>query len=238
MQIRLNKYLASIGVASRRKVEEMITQGRVQVNGKFISELGTKVDPIMDKILVDGEEIKEKNELVYLILNKPKGIVSTTDDEHNRTTVLDLIKSASKQRLYPVGRLDQDSSGLILLTNDGELTNYLTHPKFHIAKTYQALVTSPIKQMQLQQLRGGVVLKEGKTKVSQVKIINQNQRVSVLEIVLHEGKYRQIRRMCAKVRINLLELQRVAFGPILLSNLQPGEYRLLTDREVEQLKSF
>lgn len=235
--IQLNKYLAGLGVTSRRKAVELITSGRVRVNGQITIQPGTRINPALDKIIVDGKKVDHKEQFIYLALNKPKGVVSTVADERSRKTVIDLVKGKFTQRLYPVGRLDQDSSGLIILTNDGELTNRLTHPKFHISKIYQCLVSSPVSEEQLQKLRVGVQLKDGKTAPAQVQLISQNARITVLEIVLHEGKNRQLRRMCGQVGINLLELKRVAIGPVRLQDLPLGKYRCLTPKEVVLLKA-
>ncbi len=232
---RLNKYLANFGFASRRKVEDLLKQKNITVNGVRILDKGFRINPEKDKILLDGKELKKPN-FIYIALNKPKGIVSTAKDEKGRTTVVDLINS--KERLYPVGRLDADSKGLILLTNDGELTNKLTHPKFHIPKTYIALVAGIVDEKKLQNLRNGVVLKDGKTSKSEAKILEQKPNRTILQITIFEGKNRQIRRMCAILKLNLLELKRVAIGPVKLGDLEKGKYRELTAYEISALKSF
>lgn len=234
MNVRLNKYLSSIGIASRRKVEEMILQGRIKVNGDLVKDLGRKVDPQKDEILVDGQTIHGRIKFVYLVLNKPKGIVSTVSDELDRKTVLDLVDTET--RVYPVGRLDQDSSGLILLTNDGELTQKLTHPKFHISKSYEVLLQGKVDEWQLNKLKNGVVLKDGKTAPADVKILKEKDNRTLLEITIYEGKNRQIRRMCAAIQLQLLELKRTAIGPIKLGILEVGKYRELTSDEIKLLK--
>lgn len=233
--IRLNKYLANLGFASRRKVEELLQEKNLTVNGVKVLDKGFRVNPEKDKILINGKEIKAP-EFIYIMLNKPKGIVSTAKDEHGRTTVVDLVNS--KERLYPVGRLDTDSKGLILLTNDGSLTNKLTHPKFHTPKTYIALIQGKIDEKTLNRLRNGVELKEGKTSKAEVEIVEQKPNRTILKITLFEGKNRQIRRMCAALKLNLLELKRVSIGPVKLGDLEKGKYRKLTDAEISALKSF
>ncbi len=232
----LIKYLASIGVTSRRKVEELIKSGKVSVNGKIVKEPATKIDPKKDEILVNGQKIEAKNEeFIYILLNKPKGIVSTVSDELGRKTVLDLVKIP--QRIYPVGRLDQDSRGLIILTNDGDLTLKLTHPKFHLEKTYHALIPGKINNTQLEMLRNGIFLKEGKTAPAKVYLIWEKFNRTLLEITLFEGKNRQIRRMLGRLNLELLDLQRVSIGKIGIGNLKEGEYRYLSVKELENLRS-
>ncbi len=234
-KIRLNKYLASLGVASRRKVDEMIEQGRIEVNGSPIKTLGFKVDPSKDKVKVDGKLVAEPEKLVYIALNKPIGVVSTALDELGRETVLDLVEVP--ERVYPVGRLDQESHGLILLTNDGALAQKLTHPKFHIPKTYEVLIQGMVDVWQLNKLKNGVILKDGKTAPADVEILSEKDNRVLLKIVLHEGKNRQIRRMCAAIKLNLLDLKRVAMGPVELANLAEGKWRYLTDQETAQLQA-
>lgn len=233
--VRLNKYLSNFGFASRRKVGDLLKNKILTVNGIRVLDKGFRINPEKDDILLDGKKLNPP-ELVYIMLNKPKGIVSTSKDEKGRTTVVDIINS--KVRLYPVGRLDADSKGLILLTNDGDLTNKLTHPKFHIPKTYIALIAGIVDEKKLQNLRNGVVLKDGKTSKSEAKILEQKPERTVVEITIFEGKNRQIRRMCAALKLNLLELKRVSIGPVKLGDLEKGKYRNLTHSEVSALKSF
>ncbi len=234
-KIRINKYLASIGVASRRKVDEMIPEGRIFVNGSPIKTLGFKVDPQKDEILVDGHKTHGREVAVYIALHKPKGVVSATLDELGRKTVLDLVKTDA--RIFPVGRLDENSSGLILLTNDGELTQKLTHPKFETPKTYRAYFQGKVDEWQLNKLRNGVILKDGKTAPAGVEILQEKDNRTLLQITIHEEKNRQIRRMCAAIRLNLLELKRISIGKVRLDNLASGKWRYLTDKEVEALKN-
>ncbi len=232
--MRLNKYLANLGIASRRAVVGNIKNGDVEVNGLVVTAPGAEVDPQRDQILFKGKRI-EQPKLTYFMLNKPVGVVSTVSDELGRKTVTTLIKN--KQRLYPIGRLDQDTSGLIILTNDGELTNKLTHPKFHTPKTYQLLVQGQPSGLMLQKLANGVKLKEGITAKAKIKVLKNLAHASVLEITLFEGKNRQIRRMCGVVGIQLLKLKRIAIGDLQLGDLKEGGYRELSSREVEQLKN-
>ncbi len=232
--IRLNKYLANAGVVSRRKVGDLVRKGQVLINGVVASEPGQRVDPEVDQVSVDGKVLPKSSHLVYIALNKPLDVVSTTSDEHGRTAVTDLVESVVK--LYPVGRLDSDSIGLILLTNDGELTHKLTHPKYHIDKRYQVMVRGKVTDDQINQLCQGVTLKDGLTAPAEVKVIEEYAHTSKLEFIIHEGKNRQIRRMLAFFNIEVLELKRLAIGEVELGALSPGEYRNLTEDEVNLLK--
>jgi 23S rRNA pseudouridine2605 synthase len=233
--IRLNKYLAGLGVASRRTIDEYISAGKIKINSKINTELGVKIDPLSDEIEVDGKKIIYKpEELTYVILNKPRGILSTVEDEEGRTSVTDLVKLPL--RLYPVGRLDKDSHGLILLTNDGELAYKLTHPKYHVPKVYRAKMRGFVTNQVLAKMRRGVNLEDGKTARSKVKIIYRNSNETMLEITLFEGKKRQIRRMSSALRITLLDLQRISIGSIQLGDLEMGRWRTLDASEVEQLR--
>lgn len=232
MSIRLQKFLAHQDVASRRSIEKMISAGRILVNGKQITEQGTKVDPEKDKVSVDGKLIKVKDELVYYWLNKPVGYLSAASSKYGESTVADLVKS--DKRIYPVGRLDKDSQGLLLLTNDGELTHRLTHPKFHLDKTYAVQVVGNVSESKLEKLRSGIELEEGLTLPA---VVNQVD-TDVLEFIIHEGKHRQIRRMCAAVRLHVSGLIRVQFGPIKLGKLQTGEFRIANKQEIETLKQL
>lgn len=234
MLIRLNKYLAQLGVASRRKADELIASGRIKVNGQVINQLGEKINPQHDQVSLDGQILTPSIKLIYIMLNKPPGVVSTTSDEFKRQTVLDLVKVQT--RLFPVGRLDQDSTGLILLTNDGELTQRLTHPKFEINKTYQVAVQGIISPDQIKRLEEGVLLKEGKTSPSRVEVLKTEGNRTYLEITIHEGRNRQIRRMCGSLDLEVINLKRVSMGPLTLGNLPEGSWRVLTQSEIDQLK--
>ena len=231
--MRINKYLASIGIASRRKVDELIGESRVKINGKTAS-LGDHADPQKDIVEVDGRKVGEKEKLVYIALNKPEGYTSTAAHIKGEKSVLELIKSSV--RLYPVGRLDKDSTGLILLTNDGELAQKLTHPKFHIPKTYEVKVLGSVSKTQIEMMEKGIKLEEGATKPAKVQIKSESlPHHSILEITLYEGKKRQIRRMLATLHLHVLELKRISVGPVKIGNLQVGKYRTLTEEELFKL---
>ncbi|NMC35640.1 rRNA pseudouridine synthase [Candidatus Beckwithbacteria bacterium] len=233
--IRLNKYLAGLGVASRRAIDQLIEQGKVLVNDKQ-AVVGQKIDPKTDKVLVNGKPVDQQPELAYFLFHKPKGILSTTKDTHFRKTVLDMVKVP--YRLFPVGRLDKDSEGLILLTNDGELAYKLTHPKFHVPKTYHVTVLGRVNSHVLQNLKSGVDLEDGKTKPAQVKILSQIPHHTVLEIVLYEGRKRQIRRMCSVLHLHILRLIRVKIGNLELGDIKPGKLKRLSQKEVYKLTEF
>lgn len=229
--MRINKFLASIGVASRRKVDELIAEGRVQIDSR-IAKLGDQVDPEKEKVTVDGELVGDKQKLVYIALNKPKGYTSTTAKIKGEKNILELI--SSHQRLYPVGRLDRDTSGLILLTNDGDFAQRVTHPKYHLPKTYEVTVLGNITDDQLEKLRGGIELEEGITQPAEVKIVSKSlPRHSTFTMTLFEGKKRQIRRMAAYLHLHILDLKRISIGSIKLGNLSVGKYRELTKEELE-----
>lgn len=232
--IRLNKYLSNAGVATRRETLSLLKRGLILINGQPVTKPDIKVDPLSDEIVVNGQKLAKHADLVYLVLNKPLGIVSTTLDESGRQTVIDLVKTPV--RVYPVGRLDSDSIGLILFSSDGELTHKLTHPKFHIPKTYQVKVRSQVRPDQLETLNNGVLLKDGLTLPAQVKILEESAESSILEFVIHEGRNRQIRRMCGAVGLEVSELKRVAIGPIKLGSLKEGDFRSLTESEIKLLK--
>ncbi len=239
---RLQKVLAQAGVASRRACEELIRQGRVQVNGQMVTELGTKVDPNRDEISVDGTPISGPAKKVYLLLNKPPGYISTVHDPWGRPTVLDLIPH--RGRLYPVGRLDAESEGLLLLTNDGELTHRLTHPRYGHEKEYLVLVKGHPTEAVLSRLRRGVNLEEGRTAPAEVSRVSRKEGLEIppdttwLRMVLHEGRKRQIRRMCAAVGHPVRRLIRVRLGPLRLGALKPGQWRPLTERELDELTAL
>jgi 23S rRNA pseudouridine2605 synthase len=231
--MRLAKYLAHAGVASRRSAGGLIAAGRVSVAGAVVR------DPAQDvgedsRVALDGRELVGPERRVLYAVNKPVGVVSTARDTHGRPTVVALVP-APGLRLYPVGRLDADSSGLILLTNDGELANRLTHPSFQVAKTYRArLLGGPVGDRALQALRRGVALKDGPTAPALVRRVRGN----LIELTIHEGRNRQVRRMCAAVGHPVAELQRTGFGPLRLEGLEPGGHRLLGAGEVERLWSL
>jgi 23S rRNA pseudouridine2605 synthase len=231
--VRLAKYLAHAGLASRRRAELLISAGRVTVDGETVTDPARAVDDAHD-VRCDGRPLKlaGHSQEVYL-LNKPPGVVSTASDPQGRPTVVSLVPSA--ERLYPVGRLDADTTGLILLTNDGELAHRLTHPSFAVPRTYRAHVRHPpLKEPALRALREGVELEDGPTAPARVRRLGPDR----LELTIHEGRKRQVKRMCEAVGHPVKRLERVAFGPLRLGGLEPGEHRRLTAAEVERLRSL
>lgn len=232
--MRLNKLLALAGVASRRGSDELIAFGRVVVDGKK-AKLGLTVTG-KEEILVDGKRIgNESGQMVYLVMNKPKGVLTTNEDSHGRQTVIDLLPPM-KERLFPVGRLDQDTTGLLILTNDGGLAYRLTHPKYGVDKKYQLLVSGRVKNDELERMGNGIRLEEGMTGKAKVRVMEENDEVSLVEMIIHEGKKRQIRRMSEIVGWNLMELRRIAIGGVELGKLKEGEVRPMTNDEVSRLK--
>ncbi|HYI92207.1 MAG TPA: pseudouridine synthase [Bryobacteraceae bacterium] len=231
---RLQKILARAGVASRRKAEEMITEGRVKVNGQIITELGSKADLERDHIKVDGKLLHAPRKLVYIALNKPKGVVTTVTDPQGRETVMNFIKGV-KERVYPVGRLDYHSEGLILLTNDGEFANRVTAARTHVQKTYVVKVTSEITPEQEKQFREGIHLHGKKTAPAQIRLLNHREN-PWYEVKLIEGRQNQIRLMFRSFGVLVEKLRRVKVGFLELTGLKPGEWRYLTDREIEKFR--
>ena len=234
---RLQKVISQAGVASRREAEKLIQEGRVVVNGKVVIELGTKVDINKDKVSVDGKKITSQ-ENIYILMNKPKGIITSVKDDRGRKTVIDLLEGVS-QRVYPVGRLDYNTEGVLLLTNDGELTNSLIHPKYKIYKTYIAKVQGIPSEDELDVLRIGVKLEDGITAPAKVNIldIDPSRNLTTFEIMIHEGKNRQVRRMCDAIGYPVKNLKRTKFASLTLEGLRRGQYRLLSLDEVENLKT-
>ena len=235
MEERLQKYLAQCGVASRRKCEELILQGRVQVNGVTVTELGTKINPEKDKIKFDGKDIKQAQKLVYILLNKPIGYVTTADDQFGRNTVLDLVKF--KERIVPVGRLDMYTSGALILTNDGDFVYQVTHPKHEIEKTYTVTIKGIVQNSEVEQLRNGIKIDDYITKPARVKILKTDTEkdISRLEITIHEGKNRQVRKMCEAVGRKVLALHRSKIGGIGVKDIELGKWRYLKANEVQQI---
>jgi len=231
---RLQKVLARAGLGSRRACEELIRQGRVWVDGRPAS-LGQRVDPARSRIEVDGQPLRPPEPLVYLMLHKPRGVVSTVADPHATQTVLDLVPHRTT-RLYPVGRLDRESEGLLLLTNDGRLAERLLHPRYQIPKIYRVWVAGRIGENALDQLRRGVPLEDGVTAPAHVRVVDATEEGSQLEVVLREGRKRQIRRMAEFVGHPVTRLLRVGFGPLRLGPLPPGQVRPLTQEELAQLR--
>ena len=233
---RLDKYLSGLGFASRRKVADFLAAHHVTLNSKRATDPGSRFTPGTDQPLLDGKPlVPVTDNPVYFILNKPPGVVSTTAPQAGETTVTDLVNS--KTRLFPVGRLDKESTGLILLTNDGDLTFKLTHPKFHIPKVYHAVVVGKPTFRQLMLLRAGVRLKDARTKPARVDKIASDDSSTTLAITISEGRRRQIRRMCAGINLHLISLKRIAVGPLTLGDLPLGQFRPLTAQELKLLKS-
>lgn len=232
---RLQKYLAHAGIGSRRSCEELIVQGKVKVNGQVVTALGTKIDPHKDIVQINGKTVQKKERKVYIVLNKPTGYVTTSKDPQGRPTVLDLIKE-KETRIYPVGRLDFETEGLLLLTNDGELAYRLTHPKYKVKKVYHVLVKGVPEEKSLQILRKGVLLDDGMTQPAEVKVLKRGNNTALLELTIHEGKNRQVRRMCEAIKHPVIKLKRIKVGFLTLGSLPKGKYRELSVQEIRQLK--
>ncbi|MBQ6267463.1 MAG: rRNA pseudouridine synthase [Clostridia bacterium] len=231
--MRLQKFLSEAGVASRRKAEEMIRSGLVKVNGKP-AQIGDQVDPAHDKVTVAGRRVHPAATQRYLLLNKPRGYVTTTNDELGRKCVTALLNGV-QERVYPVGRLDRVSEGALLLTNDGAFANAMMHPKHHVPKTYVVTLRPGITAAQAEQLSDGIELDGRMTAPADVRIVTQEEGRAVAEIILYEGRNRQIRRMCEALGLEVARLRRTAVGPVRLGMLRPGEWRDLTPQEVETL---
>ncbi|AKG74061.1 pseudouridine synthase [Salinicoccus halodurans] len=232
-EIRLQKAIADSGVTSRRKAEQLITEGRVAVNGEIVSELGSKVT-MSDKIEVDGVPVT-KEEKVHILYYKPAGEISAVEDDRSRGTVTDAFKQMDA-RLYPVGRLDYDTSGILLMTNDGEFTQYMTHPKFEMSKTYRVKIDGILKRDQQKEMRKGITLEDGKTAPAGVKVIrDKKDRQMILELTIHEGKNRQVRRMFEHFGLEVIKLTRIRYDFLTLDGLAEGEYRFLKPHEVKKL---
>ena len=234
--MRLAKFLANAGVASRRKAEKLIAAGRITVNGTDISQMGYKVDPDKDIIRLDGLVVNLQ-EKIYLLLNKPPGYICSVTDPHGRPTVIDLLKEV-KTRLYPVGRLDLDTRGLLLMTNDGEFTNLMTHPRYEISKRYQVLVKGEVTLKGLRELEKGVLLDDGLTQPARLRILQTTKKDTLLEIEIHEGRKRQVKRMCLFIGHEVLELKRTAFSFLTLEGVAQGRYRYLAGQAVAKLKNL
>lgn len=235
--VRLQKFLAHCGVASRRGAETLIAQGRVSVNGTVITEMGVQIDEENDRVMVDGVPVQPEKKMVYVLLNKPVGYVTTVSDDKGRNTVMDLVADIPV-RLYPVGRLDYDTEGLLLMTNDGDLTYRITHPKNNVEKTYVAEVTGNISMNTLLQLRNGVYLDGVKTSPAKVEVIGATRFGTKLEITIHEGKNRQVRRMFEAVGCIVKRLKRTREAGLILGHVPLGHWRKLTEAEVNMLKKI
>ena len=234
---RLQKVIAQTGYCSRRTAEEYIKQGKVQINGKTVTEMGVKVN-FDDDITIEGNALNLKEDKVYYIMNKPRGIITSTSDEKNRKTVIDLVNE--QKRIYPVGRLDYDTTGALLLTNDGELTNLLIHPKNNIEKLYIAKIKGIPTKEELQKLARGVIIDGHKTSRAKVTIkkINKKNNVSLVELIIHEGKNHQVKKMFETIGYEVIKLRRDSFAFLTVDGLKPGEYRELSIKEVKKLYSL
>ncbi|HZG55439.1 pseudouridine synthase [Paenibacillus sp.] len=235
---RLQKVLAAAGVASRRKCEEIIAAGRVSVNGKVVTELGAKVDPTSDEIVADGKRIALQQK-IYLAFHKPKGVISSAKDPGGRQTVMDYMHGI-KERVYPVGRLDYDTEGLILMTNDGEFANLLMHPRFHVPKTYLVHTKGVPHGDALDKLRRGIRLDDGMTAPAEVEYADADpdSKEAIVQITITEGRNRQVRRMFEAIRTPIVRLRRIRFGSVFLGGLQRGKYRHLTKAEIAELREL
>lgn len=232
--MRLNKFLAHAGIASRRKCDDLITAGYVTVNDERITKLGVRIDETKDIIKYKGKLIRFKDSFIYVLLNKPKGVVSTANDEFQRNTVIELV--SIPERIYSVGRLDYNTTGVLLLTSDGELTNRLLHPRYKAAKVYRVLIDKPIRQVDLRKLSKGVEIDEEMTLPCKIKELRVIDNSSYLEIELKEGRYRQIRKMFNLLNYEVQKLERISFAGLTAKGLLPGSWRYLTQPEITRLK--
>lgn len=234
-KIRLQKFLAECGIASRRKSEEYITDGRVKVNGKIETELGIKINPEIDKVYFDGKLVEKSDEKVYILLNKPIGYVTTVKDQFNRDTVMDLVKV--KQKVVPVGRLDMYTSGALILTNDGDFVYKVTHPKHEVEKTYNVTIKGDISEDEINLLKDGVIIDGYKTKSAKVRILKKvtDKNLTRIEVIIHEGRNRQIRKMFKSINKSVVALHRSKIGNICVNDMKIGTWRYLTIDEVNSL---
>lgn len=231
MKIRLQKILAMAGISSRRTAEQLILEGKVSVDGTVVTEMGFKADPEKQQILFDGKPLVPEEKKVFLLLNKPKGYVTTLDDPQGRPIVTALL-TGIHARVFPVGRLDIDTEGALLLTNDGDLANKIIHPRNEVKKTYLALVSGQPSPAKLQQLEKGILLEEKKTAPAQVKILEKKPTTTLIEITIHEGRKRQVRKMFREVGHRVLELKRTAYGNLKLGGLPTGKYKVLGTKDL------
>ncbi len=233
--MRIQRFLARAGVSSRRGSENLMTAGRVTVNGHIVTELGAKVDPASDRVEVDGMPVRLSDSPVYLALNKPSGYVSTMSDPHARRTVAELVPTEEHPGLFPIGRLDMDTTGLLLFTTDGDLGFRLLHPRFHVTKTYKVVADGRVGAEDVERLRGGIELEDGLTAPAKVDLLEAGE-TSRVEIAIREGRKRQVRRMFSAVGHPVLELHRTRFGPVEIEELEPGASRTLDTSEIRELK--
>lgn len=232
-KVRLQKYMAEAGIASRRKSEELIAAGKVRVNGK-VAEIGDKINPRTDKVTVSGKKVVKSKKQVYIMLHKPRGFITTMHDEMDRKCVAELIADVP-ERVYPVGRLDRESEGLLLLTNDGEFANALTHPSKHVPKTYRVTVRPDVTKEQLESFENGIEIDGKMTLPAEVRVLDKQAGRVVLEVVIYEGRNRQIRKMCEALGLEVARLKRTKIGSLKLGMLKPGEYRYLGEEEIHGL---
>jgi 23S rRNA pseudouridine2605 synthase len=235
--IRINKYLSQCGIASRRAAEELIDQGRVKVNGQVLNRQGMRIDAEADVVEVDGMQVRPVPHNVYVLLNKPVEVVTTLDDPQKRPTVKQLVKDVIA-RVYPVGRLDYDTEGALLLTNDGELAHRLTHPRWQVEKTYEARVAGRFTEADTRKIADGITLEDGATGKAQVDIIEATPKYSLLKLTLTEGRKREVRQLCKAVGHPVLQLRRISFGGIVVGSLRPGQWRMLTSEEIARLRKL
>lgn len=235
--MRLQKYIALCGVSSRRKAEELILQGKVKVNNRVVKEMGTKINPKLDIVKVDDKHISIEKNKVYIMLNKPVGYMTTLDDEKNRRTVRDLIEGV-KERIYPVGRLDSDTTGLLLMTNDGDLAFKLSHPKHEVVKRYIAIVEGTPTKWDLERFSHGLMIDNKPTSEAFIKIAKRYEDESILEIGIHEGRNRQVKKMCEAINHPVKKLKRISIGNLELGGLGLGNWRYLEEEEIEYLKNL
>lgn len=235
MEERLQKFLAKCGVCSRRKAEELILSGRVMVNEKVVNKV-VLVDPNKDTVKVDGEKVFYEENKVYIMLNKPLGVITSSSDQFNRKTVLDIVKV--KERVFSVGRLDYDTSGLLILTNDGDLSYKMTHPSHEVEKTYIALVKGIPNDSEIERFKKGLKIDDYTTSPAYIEIVKENKNTATLKIKIHEGRNRQVRKMCSAIGHDVISLKRVSIGKINLRDLEIGKWRFLTDKEVNYLKNI
>ena len=236
MEVRLQKFLANAGVASRRKAEELITEGKVSVNGKIVTELGTKIETNRDKVMVEDKTVKVETYKRYILLNKPAGYISAAKDQFDNPSVLNLIPNI-KERLFPIGRLDKDTTGALLLTNDGDLSYKLTHPKFKVDKTYIAEVSGRPTAEEMNRFMKGLVIDGKKTAPAKIRIVKEKTKTSIVEIIIHEGRNHQVKNMCEAIGHKVINLQRYAIGKLTIENIKEGNYKEYDLKELKkQLK--
>lgn len=236
-EIRLQKFLAEAGIASRRKAEELIEQGKVKVNGQTVTALGTKIKPDIDVVEYNGKKVSVEEEKVYILLNKPIGYVTTAKDQFSRDTVLDLVKV--KQRVVPVGRLDMYTSGALILTNDGDFVYKVTHPKHEVEKTYNVTIRGNVSNEDLEKLRSGLVIDEYKTSEAKARILKREEEKNItrVEVIIHEGRNRQVRKMFEAIGKNVIALHRSKIGKIAVNDMKLGTWRFLKPQEIQSLIS-